>query len=72
MIYRLPSGDQTSAEAVETVERIPLGGTWVSGQWSEDGLTFKYKVQTDKELIESVYSIERRSRRRLGQKQPKP
>lgn len=73
VIYRLPSGDQTSAEAVETVERIPLGGSWVSGQWSEDGLTFKYKVQTNKELVESVYSIEKaQPPASAGQKQPKP
>lgn len=72
IIYRLPSGSQTSPEAVETVETIPLGGSWVSGQWSEDGLTFKYKVQTNNELVESVYSIEKsQPPATTGQKQPK-
>ncbi|WP_339222732.1 zf-HC2 domain-containing protein [Paenibacillus sp. FSL W7-1332] len=72
IIYRLPSGSQTSPDAVETVETIPLGGSWVSGQWSEDGLTFKYKVQTDNELVESVYSIEKSPPpASTGQKQPK-
>ncbi|MCV4229711.1 zf-HC2 domain-containing protein [Virgibacillus sp. LDC1] len=73
IIYRLPSGSQTSPEAVETVETIPLGGSWVSGQWSEDGLTFKYKVQTHNELVESVYSVEKsKPPASTGQKQPKP
>ncbi len=72
IIYRLPSGNQTSPEAVETVETIPLGGSWVSGQWSEDGLTFKYKVQTNNELVESVYSIEKsQPPASTEQKQPK-
>lgn len=59
VIYRLPSGSNTSPEAMETLEKIPLSGKWVSGQWSEDGLTFKYKVQMNSELVESVYSIEK-------------
>ncbi|MEC0202535.1 zf-HC2 domain-containing protein [Paenibacillus lautus] len=72
IIYRLPSGSQTSPEAVETVETIPLGGSWVSGQWSEDGLTFKYKVQTHNELVESVYSVEKsQPPASTGQKYPK-
>ncbi|MPY19559.1 zf-HC2 domain-containing protein [Paenibacillus glucanolyticus] len=59
VIYRLPSGSNTSPEAMETLEKIPLSGKWISGQWSEDGLTFKYKVQMNSELVESVYSIEK-------------
>ncbi|MGG3282903.1 zf-HC2 domain-containing protein [Paenibacillus solani] len=59
VIYRLPSGDDTSPEAVETVAKIPLKGSVISGQWSDDGLTFKYKLQNNGELVEHVYSLEK-------------
>jgi len=59
VIYRLPSGDDTSPEAVETITKIPIKGSIISGQWSDDGLTFKYKLQNNGELVEHVYSLEK-------------
>lgn len=56
VIYRLPSGDDTSPE---TVAKIPLQGSLVSGRWSDDNVTFKYKLQNDGELVEHVFSIEK-------------
>lgn len=60
VIYRLSSSNNASNEAMEVMHSVPLGsGIWVSGQWSENSLTFKYKIQLDNELVESIYSVEK-------------
>ncbi|GIO90588.1 zf-HC2 domain-containing protein [Paenibacillus lactis] len=69
VIYRVPAANSEAEQqqSMEEIGRLPLGGSLVSGQWSPDSLTFKYKVKVNAELIESVYTVEETAPPQSGQ-----
>jgi len=69
VIYRVPAANSEAEQQqpMETIGKLPLAGSLVSGQWSTDSLTFKYKVKVNAELIESVYTVEETAPPQSGQ-----
>lgn len=69
VIYRVPAANSEAEQQqpMETIGKLPLAGSLVSGQWSADSLTFKYKVKVNAELIESVYTVEETAPPQSGQ-----